>query len=94
MHIDMVQLIHDAFGVIGENEPTTISTNPMDDSVPIENLEAKNSYSLLKENDQALWEGCELTKHSLLVLLLHTKTSNKWTNKSFSDLLSVLHLAI
>ncbi|KAL2931678.1 Peroxidase P7 [Bienertia sinuspersici] len=58
------------------------------------NKEAQNFYSLLNDVDQELWPRCKLTKLSFLVLLFHIKSTNKWSNKSFDDLLEALLLAI
>ncbi|XP_020080549.1 uncharacterized protein LOC109704193 [Ananas comosus] len=69
-------------------------TNASDSQVNGLNSEAENFFSLLRDADQNLWPGCELTKLSLIVLLFHTKCTNKWSNKSFNDLLGILQLAI
>jgi len=91
MHVDMDQLIHDASRGA---EPTTDLPNSMECNAPGTNLKDETFSKLLKETDEVLWDGCELTKLSLLVLLLYTKITNKWTNKSFSDLLSILRIVI
>ncbi|KAL2929893.1 Chaperone protein DnaK [Bienertia sinuspersici] len=90
-HMDMRQLVHDAFG--HSDDDSNIGGN-MDEGIPGPNKEAQSFYSLLKYAEQELWPGCELTILSLLVLLFHIKSTNKWTNKSFNDLLQILVRAI
>ncbi|KAL2893428.1 Acyl-coenzyme A oxidase [Bienertia sinuspersici] len=83
-HMDMRQLVHDAFGHSGDDP--YISEN-MDEGVSGPNKEAQSFYNLLKDAEQELWTGCESKLLSFLVLLFHIKSTNKWTNKSFNDLL-------
>ncbi|KAL2926325.1 Protein translocase subunit SecA [Bienertia sinuspersici] len=90
-HMDMRQLVHDAFG---HNDDDPYIGDNMDESIPGPNKEAQSFYSLLKDAEQELWPGCELTLLSLLMLLFHIKSTNKWTNKSFNDLLHILIRAI
>ncbi|KAL2899194.1 hypothetical protein RDABS01_024276 [Bienertia sinuspersici] len=85
------QLVHDTYGQRDDN--LNLSEN-MDEGTRGPNKEAQNFYSLLNDADQELWPGCELTKLSFLVLLFHIKSTNKWSNKSFDDLLGALLLAI
>jgi hypothetical protein len=56
--------------------------------------ETQAFYDLLRDANQPLWEGCELSKLTFLVLLFHVKSSNKWSNKSSNDLLEILQLAL
>jgi hypothetical protein len=56
--------------------------------------ETQSFFELLRDADQLLWEGCELSKLYFLVLLFHVKSINKWSNKSLNDLLSILQLAL
>lgn len=49
---------------------------------------------MLRDAHDPLWEGCELTRLSFLVLLFHIKSVNKWSNKSLNDLLAILQQAI
>ncbi|XP_074314669.1 uncharacterized protein LOC141649900 [Silene latifolia] len=90
----MQQLVHDAYGQRNEE-------SGFNDSPPVINMatngqskDAENFFNLLKDADQELWPGCELTKLSFLVLLFHLKSTNKWSNKSISNLLEILRLAI
>ncbi|KMS94772.1 hypothetical protein BVRB_015430, partial [Beta vulgaris subsp. vulgaris] len=90
-YTDMRQLVHDAYGHRGDDP--NISENG-DQSTHGQNKEAQDFYTLLNDADTELWPGCELTKLSFLVLLFHIKSTNKWTNKSFNDLLGFCQLAI
>jgi hypothetical protein len=56
------------------------------------NAETQDFFDLLRAADEPLWEVCELSKLSFLVLLL--KSINKWSNKSINDLLQILQLAL
>ncbi|KAL2933088.1 hypothetical protein RDABS01_016207, partial [Bienertia sinuspersici] len=85
------QLVHDTYGQRDDNP--NLSEN-MDEGTRGPNKEAQNFYSLLNDADQELWPGCELTKLSFLILLFHIKSTNKWSNKYFDDLLGALLLAI
>ncbi|XP_010679716.2 uncharacterized protein LOC104895019 [Beta vulgaris subsp. vulgaris] len=90
-YTDMRQLVHDTYGHRGDDP--NISENG-DQSTHGQNKEAQDFYTLLNDADTELWPGCELTKLSFLVLLFHIKSTNKWTNKSFNDLLGFCQLAI
>ncbi|KAL2921805.1 Ectonucleotide pyrophosphatase/phosphodiesterase family member 6 [Bienertia sinuspersici] len=90
-HMDMRQLVHDAFG--HSDDDSSIGRS-MDEGIPGPNKEAQRFYSLLKDAKQELWPGCELTILSMLVLLFHIKSTNKRNNKSFNDLLQILVRAI
>jgi hypothetical protein len=51
-------------------------------------------YKQLEDSKKPLWIGCELNELTLFVLLFNVKSMNKWSDKSFGDLLEVLHMAI
>lgn len=90
---NMHQLVHNAFGY-GDNQfPNHQSDGPNSSKVGPDK-ETKAFYNLIREADEPLWTGCELSRLSFLVLLFHTKSINKWSNKSFNDLLAILQLAI
>ncbi|XP_020082534.1 uncharacterized protein LOC109706142, partial [Ananas comosus] len=92
-HVDTHQLLPDVFGC-GEDDSMPCPSDSMDTPTHNLNVEAENFYNLLKDADQELWPGCELTRLSFLVLLFYTKCTNKWSNKSFTNLLEILQLAI
>jgi hypothetical protein len=48
----------------------------------------------VRDADEPLWPECELSRLSLFVILFHIKATNKWSNKSFNDLLPVLQKLI
>ncbi|KAH6775537.1 hypothetical protein C2S52_013098 [Perilla frutescens var. hirtella] len=54
------------------------------------NKEAKAFYRLLKESEQPSYPGCESSKLSILVHLLHIKSIGRWSNESFDMLLQLL----
>lgn len=90
---NMRQLVHDVFGNIDNGS----QVNDFDDPNPPEHgpdPETQSFYDLLRDADVPLWDGCELSKLSFLVLLFNIKSSNKWSNKSINDLLAVLQQAI
>jgi hypothetical protein len=78
---NMRQVVHEAFGY-GDNYG--LHTNEPD----------VDFFDLLRDADQPLWEGCELSKLTFLVLLFHVKSNNKWSNKSLNDFLGILQLAL
>jgi hypothetical protein len=83
LNSNMHQLVHDAFGNM-ESEPPL---NDHDDPNPPDSRpdsESQNFYDLLGGADVPLWEGCELSNLSFLVLLFHIKSTNKWSNKSIN----------
>nr|CAD1830144.1 unnamed protein product [Ananas comosus var. bracteatus] len=80
MHVNMHQMIHDMFGVRNDEESMSHLSNASDSQENGSNSEAENFFSLLRDADQNLWPGCELTKLSLILLLFHTKCTNKWNN--------------
>ena len=94
MQADMHQLITDALSQIYDDVPISDSTdfpNPLADGP---NKEAQEFYKLIKDSEKPLWPECELSQLSLLVLLFNIKSMNKWSDKSFGDLLDILHMAI
>uniref|UniRef100_A0A8R7TTX3 Uncharacterized protein n=1 Tax=Triticum urartu TaxID=4572 RepID=A0A8R7TTX3_TRIUA len=86
---NMRQLVEDVFCGPPMIEPET--QNP---SKPGPDPESQSFYDLLRDADQPLWPGCELSILSLVVILFHIKATNKWSNKSLNDLLAVLQKAI
>ncbi|XP_052159498.1 uncharacterized protein LOC127777020 [Oryza glaberrima] len=90
---NMHRLVQDAFGNTDSSPPVNdydapTSSNSGPDS------ETKMFYDLLRDAHKPLWEGCELTRLSFLVVLFHIKSINKWSNKSLNDLLAILQQAI
>ncbi|KAH6763042.1 S-adenosylmethionine carrier 1 [Perilla frutescens var. hirtella] len=69
-----------------------LETNPSCQSKHSEepNKEAKAFYRLLKESEQPSYPGCETSKLSILVHLLHIKSIGRWSNESFDMLLQLL----
>ncbi|XP_073047517.1 uncharacterized protein [Primulina eburnea] len=54
------------------------------------NDEAKKFYRLLKDSEQPTYPGCDTSKLSVLVKLLHIKSIGRWSNDSFDMLLQLL----
>jgi hypothetical protein len=90
MHVNIGQLIEDVVRHIYDDTPI------VDGQVPVKgtNLEAQQLYKQLEDSKKPLWIGCELNELTLFVLLFNVKSMNKWSDKSFGDLLEVLHMAI
>jgi hypothetical protein len=57
-------------------------------------LDQKKFYKMIEESNQLLWTGYKLAILTLLVLLFNIKSMNKWTDKSFGDLLDIFRMAI
>jgi hypothetical protein len=89
-HVDVDQLIQDALGHLYDGTPMTEGQ----ESAQGPNIEAQQFYTQLEDSKRPLWIGCELTQLTLFVLLFNIKSINKWSDKSFGDLLEVLHMAI
>uniref|UniRef100_A0A803MKF3 Uncharacterized protein n=1 Tax=Chenopodium quinoa TaxID=63459 RepID=A0A803MKF3_CHEQI len=97
---DMAPLVFDATNAWNNN--TTTSKVPIDSGNTMEfgssscNDETPNKefMTLLEDIESELYPGCKTFKRlEFLVTLLHIKVSNKWSDKSFSMLLSALHRA-
>jgi hypothetical protein len=90
MHVNIDQLIEDVVGHLYDD------TTMVDSQIPLKgpNLEAQWFYKQLEDSKKPLWTGCELSELTLFVLLFNVKTMNKWSDKSFDDLLEVLRMAI
>jgi len=90
---NMRQVVQETFGYIDTEHHTNgphASGSPEDGP----DAETEAFFDLLRAADEPLWEGCELSKLSFLVLLFHVKSTNKWSNKSINDLLQILQLAL
>ncbi|KAM0909763.1 hypothetical protein ACQ4PT_014614 [Festuca glaucescens] len=92
MRADMHGFINDVFRDMYDDMHMSESTDPPNQHGP--NLEAEEFYKLIKDSEKPLWQGCELWQLSLLVILFNIKSMNKWSDKSFGDLLDTLHMAI
>ncbi|XP_052159472.1 uncharacterized protein LOC127776976 [Oryza glaberrima] len=90
---NMHQLVQDAFGNTN-NDPPVNEYDVQNSLNSGPDHETKAFYNLLRDAHDPLWEGCELTRLSFLVLLFHIKSVNKWSNKSLNDLLAILQQAI
>jgi len=90
---NMRQVVHEAFGYENNGHHTN-EPDPESCSKAGPDAETQAFFDLLHDIDQPLWEGCELSKLSFLVLLFNVKSSNKWSNKSLNDLLQILQLAL
>ncbi|KAM3386984.1 hypothetical protein ACQJBY_010090 [Aegilops geniculata] len=88
MIMDSIRKIYD--GDVPMSDSTDFS-NPLPDGAT---KEAEALYKLIQDSEKPLWPGCELSQLSLLALLFNTKSMNKWSDKSFGDLLNILHMAI
>ncbi|XP_062188858.1 uncharacterized protein LOC133892152 [Phragmites australis] len=93
-HANMHQLINDTFGHFYDDIPMTDGSDCANPPVHGANSEAQEFYNLVKDSEKPLWQGCELSELSLLMLLFNIKSMNKWSDKSFGDLLDILHMAI
>jgi len=90
---NMRQVVQEAFGYENNGHHTNDSDHESCSKAGPD-AETQAFFDLLKDDDQPLWEGCELSKLSFLVLLFNVKSSNKWSNKSLNDLLQILQLAL
>lgn len=90
---NMRQVVQEAFGY-GDNGLHTNELDVEGSSKAGPDAETQAFFDLLRDANQPLWEGCELSKLTFLVLLFHVKSSNKWSNKSLNDLLGLLQLAL
>lgn len=72
--------------------PNVNDISPSHDATCVEepNDEAKRFYSLLKDSQDPVYEGCKSSRMSALLKLLHIKTLGRWSNESFSMLLEFL----
>jgi hypothetical protein len=94
MNANMHQLINDALRQVYDDVPMGENTDLPNTLPHGPNVEAQNFYKLIKDSQKPLWPGCELSQLSLLVLLFNVKSMSKWSDKSFGDLLDILHMAI
>jgi hypothetical protein len=93
LNTNMRQVVQEAFGYIDNEHHRNGPHAPgLSEHGPDE--ETQDFFDLLRAADEPLWEGCELSKLSFLVLLFHVKLTNKWSNKSINDLLQILQLAL
>lgn len=90
-HANLQQFVHDTFEHMYDDIDAMNHPNPPMDGP---NSEAQEFYKLVKDSEKPLWTGCELSVLTLLVLLFNIKSMNKWSDKSFDDLLDILHMAI
>lgn len=81
----MHQLVENVF-----SGPPMIEADTQNHSQPGLDPETQAFYDLMKDADEPLWAGCELSRLSFLVILSHIKATNKWSNKSLNDLLPLL----
>ncbi|XP_020243341.1 uncharacterized protein LOC109821575 [Asparagus officinalis] len=79
-------LFHNSTGVVA---PDATSSQDILEQEP--DGHAKQFYSLLGDSEKPLYEGSKCSKLSALVKLLHIKSLNRWSNKSFSMLLQFLN---
>nr|AAT44322.1 hypothetical protein [Oryza sativa Japonica Group] len=94
MRANMHELINDALRTVFDDVPMSDHADSSCTHTDGPNLEAQAFYKLVKDSEKPLWDGCELSHLSLLVLLFNMKSMNKWSHKSFGDLLDILHMAI
>ena len=93
LNTNMRQVVQEAFGYIDDEHHTNgPHASGLSEDGP--DAETQDFFDLLRAADEPLWEGCELSKLSFLVLLFHVKSTNKWSNKSINDLLQILQLAL
>ncbi|KAL2893830.1 Serine--tRNA ligase [Bienertia sinuspersici] len=66
-------------------------SSPYDENnVEERNDDAKRFYSLLKDSKDPVYEGCNSSRMSALLKLLHIKTLGRWSNELFTMLLEFL----
>jgi hypothetical protein len=70
---------------------TNPESNTVTSSEDEPNAEAAKFYKLLEELNQPLYKGSSISKLAATVKLLNTKNLGKWSNKSFSMLVKLLH---
>ncbi|XP_065848265.1 uncharacterized protein [Euphorbia lathyris] len=85
---DMARLVNDIYG--GDTESTGNDQFENDATPEEPKGEAAMFYRLLKEANEKLHANCDLSILATIVKLLHMKSFNRWTNRSFDDLLSLL----
>jgi hypothetical protein len=88
--VNMTQMIHDTIQHMYDDTPMVDGNAPMKGSY----LDQKKFYKMIEESNQLLWTGYKLAILTLLVLLFNIKSMNKWTDKSFGDLLDIFRMAI
>ena len=82
-------MLNEAFGVHGSNISQDGNTTVDKDDQP--NIEAEAFYRLLRDAQQEAYPGCtKFSVLSFLVLLLHIKCKNRWSDKSVTELLQFL----
>ena len=94
---DMALLIFDVIDVWNSTTSTVYinNTEPNEHEGLRENYETHKDFNKLMEDIEAeLYLGCKTSKRmEFLITLLHVKVSCKMTNKAFSLILEVLHMA-
>jgi hypothetical protein len=87
----MRHVVEEAFGYVDNGVHRTINVvEASPEGGP--DSETQAFYDLLRDADQPLWQGCELSKLTFLVLLFHVKSAT--SGGSLNDLLEILHLAL
>ncbi|XP_057797295.1 uncharacterized protein LOC131013238 [Salvia miltiorrhiza] len=78
----------DYYGFDESGKETGSSSRTEQEDKPNEDVDA--FYRLLKDVNQPTYPGCETSKLSALVKLLHIKSIGRWSNESFDMLLKML----
>ena len=74
--------LHDALHDIMDHEDSDNFADPTPSEVHVE----EQAEDLFAELEAELYPGCkEFSSLSFLLLLMHTKVTNHWTNKSFKN---------
>ena len=96
---DIPNMMHDLLHghIMNEFGDNNNSSEPLEEVPNVQqsrqgpNQDAQRFYSLLKDFDQHLYEGCRnFSKLSAIVILYQLKCLNGWSNKSFTMLLQIL----
>ncbi len=77
MRANMHELINDSLRTVYDDMPMSDSADSPCTHTDGPNLEAQAFYELVKDSKKPLWDGCELSHLSLLVLLFNMKSMNK-----------------
>ncbi|GKC05291.1 hypothetical protein Tco_0996901 [Tanacetum coccineum] len=76
-------------GTWGDKWKTNVESSPSIDK------DLESLRRLLDDSHQELYTGCQsYSKFSFIVTMLHLKTTNGWSNKSFNDTLNVFKKAL
>ncbi|XP_050374570.1 uncharacterized protein LOC126792127 [Argentina anserina] len=85
---DIGAMLRDAFGMHGPNNDDNVEEE--DAPPPNLNPDAENFYRLIEEGRSELYPGCGKSKLDFILQVYQHKTTNSWTDESFTGLLDLL----